>query len=190
MSTAKPIFASPTKRFAASTIDVAVATCFGWFMVNLITREWYPYRHLAWALPLTYWIYESYCLKKLDGSSLGRRLFDIQVVSSLGSTELSFWQTVLRPGVRIVFYGILVLYFSPEPVHQLDVAALPFLIETALLFTPVSLTIADIVARTRVVNTPPPQPHRAPAGPMYSATDAEFGNPLRRPKQPIESNMP
>jgi uncharacterized RDD family membrane protein YckC len=179
---AKPFLASPMKRLAASTIDTAIVTCLGWFMVNLITREWYPYQYLAWGLPLTYWIYESFCLTKLDGASLGRRLFDIQVVSSLGSINLSLWQTVLRPAVRIALYAVLVVYFSPTPAHLLDVAALPFLIETALLFTPASLTVADIIARTRVVNTPPPQPHRAPAGPMYSATDAEFGYPPRRHK--------
>jgi hypothetical protein len=110
---ANPIFAPPAKRLAASAIDAAIVTCLGWFIVNVITREWYPYEYLAWGLPLTYWVYESYCLTRLDGASL---------------------------------------------------------------------TIADIVAHTRVVNTPPPQPHRAPAGPMYSATDAEFGYQPRRRK--------
>jgi hypothetical protein len=42
-------------------------------------------------------------------------------------------------------------------------------------------TLADRVARSLVVNLPPLQPHRAPAGPMYSATDKEFGFPPRRP---------
>jgi uncharacterized RDD family membrane protein YckC len=170
------------KRLAASTIDIAVATCLGWFVVNLITQEWYPYRYLAWGLPLTYWFYESYCLIALDGSSLGRRLFDIQVVSSVGRTELAKWQAILRPGTRVVIYGLLVIYVSPDPVHQMDLAAFPYLAEAALLFTPMSLTIADVVTQTRVVNTPPPQPHRAPAGPMYSSTDAEFGYPPRRHK--------
>jgi len=44
-------------------------------------------------------------------------------------------------------------------------------------------SIADLVFKTRVVRLPPPQPHRAPAGPMYSATDAEFGKPARAPKR-------
>lgn len=45
-----------------------------------------------------------------------------------------------------------------------------------------SRSIVDLVFTTRVVRMPPVQPYRAPAGPMYSATDAEFGNPPRRPK--------
>jgi len=41
---------------------------------------------------------------------------------------------------------------------------------------PLSRSITDRVARSLVVNIPPPQPHRAPAVPtMYSAPDAEFG---------------
>jgi uncharacterized RDD family membrane protein YckC len=178
----KPLFAPPAKRLVASSIDVAIVTCCGWFVVNLITREWYPYEALVIGLPAAYWIYESGCLLVLRGGSLGRRLFDIQVVSSIGGTELEWWQAVLRPGARVALFASFLMYLSPTPAQKLDVAFVPFLIETALLFTPLSLTIADIVARTRVVNTPPPQPHRAPAGPMYSATDAEFGPAPRRHK--------
>jgi hypothetical protein len=49
-------------------------------------------------------------------------------------------------------------------------------VELGMMFTlPTRQTLADLVARTLVINVPPPQPHRAPAAPMYSATDAEFG---------------
>lgn len=180
MHFAKPLFAPPMKRLMASLIDAAIVTCCGWFVVNVITQEWYPWDYLAVGLPVAYWVYESSCLAILRGGSVGRRLFDIQVVSSIGSGELASWQALLRPAVRIAVFAGFVMYFSPVPAHKLDVAVLPFLIETALLFTPMSMTLADIAARTRVVNTPPPQPHRAPAGPMYSATDAEFGHAPRR----------
>jgi uncharacterized RDD family membrane protein YckC len=182
MPTATPIFAPPAKRLVAATIDIAIVTCVGWFGANLLSGEWYPYAYLAWCLPLSYWIYETICLNWLEGGSLGRRLFDIQVVSASGDPGLAFWQTVLRPGVRVAAFASLVLLFSPTWERMLDLAAFPYLIEMALLFTPVSITAADVVAGTRVVNTPPPQPHRAPAGPMYSATDAEFGRPPRRHK--------
>jgi hypothetical protein len=36
-------------------------------------------------------------------------------------------------------------------------------------------SVADLVAGTIVVNAPAPQAHRAPAAPMYGATDREFG---------------
>ena len=182
MQPAKPLFAPPSKRLAASSIDLAIATACGWFAINVITREWYPYAYLSVGLPLAYWIYETVCLVVMRGGSLGRRLFDIQVVSSVGGYDLKWWQAIIRPGIRVLLYASFVLIFEPSPVGRLDLAAVPLLFETALLFTPISLTIADQLARTRVINTPPPQPHRAPAGPLYSATDAEFGFPPRRRK--------
>jgi uncharacterized RDD family membrane protein YckC len=48
-------------------------------------------------------------------------------------------------------------------------------------FLPSRRTLTDRLAGTLVVNLPPVQPHRAPAAPMYSATDAEFGRPPKRP---------
>lgn len=36
-------------------------------------------------------------------------------------------------------------------------------------------TLTDRFAGTIVISMPPPQPHRAPAFPMYSRHDAEFG---------------
>jgi hypothetical protein len=54
--------------------------------------------------------------------------------------------------------------------------------ELGMMYTlPTRQTLSDLVSRTLVVNVPPPQPHRAPAAPMYSPTDAEFGvRPGRR----------
>ena len=182
MTLAKSLFAPPGKRVMASIIDIAAVTCVTWFFASAIASDWYPYALLAWSIPAAYWIYETSCLITWKGTSLGRNLFDIQVVSSVGSFELALWQTLLRPAVRVALYAAFLAYFHPPPVHQLDVAAIPFLIEVALLYTPFSITVADLVSRTRVINTPPPQPHRAPAGPMYSATDAEFGYRPRRPR--------
>ena len=55
-----------------------------------------------------------------------------------------------------------------------------FIAETTLLERSVAgRTIADRLAGSIVVNLPPLQPHRAPAAPMYSASDAEFGQPPR-----------
>jgi len=44
-------------------------------------------------------------------------------------------------------------------------------------------SLSDRIAGTVVVSLPPLQPHRAPATPMFSANDAEFGNPPKRPPQ-------
>jgi uncharacterized RDD family membrane protein YckC len=161
MAGTSPIFAKPSKRIAAALTDMAVATCVGWFLINIVTREWYPIKALAWGLPLVYWVYESGCLWQWKGSSPGRRLLDIQVVTAAGSGELAWWQIVLRPGTRVVLYFALALYFKPSLQHQLDLVALPFLIEIGLMYTATSMTVADIVTRTRVVNAAPPSTHGA-----------------------------
>jgi uncharacterized RDD family membrane protein YckC len=167
MGSSSPIFAKPIKRVAASVTDLAVVTCCGWFLINVLTREWYPFKVLAWGLPVAYWVYESWCLWYWKGSSLGRQLFDIQVVSSHGSNDLSWWQTTLRPAARVVLYFALVQYFKPSAARQLDVVILPLLIEVGLLYTAASLTMADILSRTRVVNAAPPHPHSAGARRLY-----------------------
>lgn len=74
--------------------------------------------------------------------------------------------------------------------HQLNRAGFGFeiavgilLVEVDFLFSMASRrTGADLVSGTMVVNTPPPQPHRAPAAPMYSPNDAEFGYPPQKPR--------
>lgn len=182
MAFAKSLVAPPAKRLMAALIDISVVVCAGWFFASAITSDWYPYALLTWTIPAVYWIYETSCLVSWKGSSLGRNLFDIQVVSSTGNYDLALWQAVIRPASRIAYYAGFLAYLRPAPVHQLDVALYPFVLELVLLYMPWGVTLADLVARTRVINTPPPQPHRAPAGPMYSATDAEFGHrPSRHP---------
>lgn len=44
----------------------------------------------------------------------------------------------------------------------------------------IAQSVADFLSGTLVVKLPPPQAHRAPAVPMFSAHDAEFGVPPRR----------
>ena len=79
---------------------------------------------------------------------------------------------------RVVTQAVLGLAFKLVP-------SLLWLAEYSLLkSSPVRQTLADKVARTVVVNTPTWEPHRAPAIPMYSATDAEFGHPPSRPNPP------
>jgi len=161
MAATNPVFANPSKRVAAALTDLAVATCVGWFLINIVTREWYPYKVLAWGLPLVWCVYEIGCLWQWKGSSPGRRLLDIQVVSALGRNDLQWWQIVLRPVTRVALYFGLAAYFKLPPQHQLDLVALPFLIEIGLMYTATSITVADIVARTRVINAAPHEGHGA-----------------------------
>ena len=83
------------------------------------------------------------------------------MVSAFGNNDLRWWQILLRPGVRVALYFTLVAYFKLPPKHQLDLVALPFLIEIGLMYTAASMTVADIVARTRVVNAAPHEGHGA-----------------------------
>lgn len=124
------------------------------------------------------------------GATLGKSLQDIAVVSEHGRA-LAPWSSLARVAVR---YGPLLLltidYPDWEPVPALlglvakVAAGLIWLRESHLLqHAPTRQTLADRAARSMVVNLPPPHTHRAPAGPMYSASDAEFGVP---PKSPAE----
>jgi hypothetical protein len=180
MASSSPIFAKPVKRMAASITDLAVVTCCGWFLINMLTREWYPFKVLAWGLPVAYWVYESACLWVWKGTSLGRRLLDIQVVSSFGNNDLAGWQAAVRPAPRVLLYFAFVEYFKLPAARQLDLAVLPFLIEVALLHTAASLTIADILARTRVINVAPPHPHSAAARRVYGGGSGAQGLPPDR----------
>lgn len=105
---------------------------------------------------------------------LGRVVMAISVVSLKSGPELSGFQCIARPVVRLAWLciGVVLAKFFREPMLLCG----PLLFDVALLtFHPLRQTVADLVCRTVVVNLPPFQPHRAPAGPMFSADDAEFG---------------
>ena len=121
------------------------------------------------------------------GQTLGLRLFDIKAVSVIGGNELSHVQILVRAGFRPLLLYVLGWTAYLIARHQFNVAAglvlAPLLGELGMMLTlPSRQTLSDLVSRTLVVNVPPPQPHRAPAAPMYSPTDAEFGVRPQRPK--------
>jgi hypothetical protein len=137
-----------------------------------------PSEHIAAAL-FTYGLYHAAFLSLLDGATPAQRVFDIRIVSVKGGSALSVGQTFLRSMFRPMFLyaiGWTAIVVSPPPSVLMVVLAAPLVVELGMMFTlPSRQTLADLVARTLVINVPPPQPHRAPAAPMYSATDAEFG---------------
>lgn len=129
---------------------------------------------------VVYFFYNAGFLYAWEGQSPGRRTVDITVVSADGG-RLGPVQAVLRSVVRPIFC------FAPEKLLKTGALAIDpaytfavIVVELFLMaFIPGRRTVADLVSRAIVVNTPPPQPHRAPAVPMYSAGDAEFGLPPR-----------
>lgn len=103
----------------------------------------------------------------------GRMVLRIAVVPVRGGA-IPWWRAVLRPVVRLLLLAVggILSYESMLP----WLIALPVLVELGLvLHSPSRRSVADRVAGTIVVMQPPMQPHRAPAFPMYSARDEEFG---------------
>ena len=111
--------------------------------------------------------------------AIGRVITAITVISLKSGPELSSLQRVARPSIRLLWLltGGLAAGVTRQPVFLF----LPIVIDIALLsFHPLRQTVTDMVCRTTVVKSPPPQPHRAPAGPMFSPDDAEFGPKPRK----------
>jgi len=126
-----------------------------------------------------------------NGQTPGKQAQDICVVSVDGQRP-GQWRALARAAVRYIPLALLTIdwrdWVAIEAVASLCIkifAVVLWLRELALLEgSPTRQTIADKIAGTLVVNLPAPEAHRAPAGPMFSATDEEFGTPPRNgPKQ-------
>jgi uncharacterized RDD family membrane protein YckC len=177
MANAAPYIAQPLRRMIAGVLDLVVLLFFVILAVALVGQA-RPSEHIAVAL-FTYGLYHAAFLSLLGGATPAQRVFDMRIVSVKGGSELSVGQTFLRSMFRPMFLyaiGWTAIVVSPPPSVLMVVLAAPLVVELGMMFTlPTRQTLADLVARTLVINVPPPQPHRAPAAPMYSATDAEFG---------------
>ncbi|MDT9001570.1 RDD family protein [Paucibacter sp. APW11] len=109
-------------------------------------------------------------------AGIGKILQRISVVSAATGQGPSSQQALLRSLVRCTWALCGVSFASAADSSFL--VALPVIAELALAtMHPLRQTLADLVAGTVVIATPPVQPHRAPAAPMYSRNDAEFGPP-------------
>jgi uncharacterized RDD family membrane protein YckC len=123
-----------------------------------------------------------------DGRTFGKQAQDICVISAAGE-RASYFQALVRVAVRYLPLALLTVEYKEwETVPAL--LGLSIRVFTCLLWlreihllqhSPIRQTLADSFARTFVVNMPTVQPHRAPAIPMFSANDAEFGNPPKLP---------
>jgi uncharacterized RDD family membrane protein YckC len=178
MSNATPFLATTSKRIAAAALDLVPLT-FVWMVAVAIASDvGLPVLHVALLTPLTYIAYQAGFLYYWDGESPGRRVCNIRVVHADGARELGLPRCIARPIVRvlaIVLAGLLAQWIG-QIALGLALAIDLIMISSLQLKQP----LADVICRTLVVNAPPPQPHRAPAGPMYSALDAEFGPRPRR----------
>lgn len=173
--------ATPEKRFAAALIDMVLVMLTAVLFYVMAKATAYPADYAS-LIAITYFIYHAGFLYGWSGQSIGRRTLDISVISVRGD-PLPLLQVILRSALRplccfVPAGGSLELGLPQvDPVSTTVVAAVEFVL---LAYSPARRTVADLVSRAIVVNTPPPQPYRAPAVPMYSATDAEFGYPPRK----------
>jgi uncharacterized RDD family membrane protein YckC len=179
MSTAAPFLASPQRRLGAAAIDAAPVLLFSIFALAAVDLMKLAAGTVLIAVPMIFLAYHAAFNYYWSGETPGRRLFDIRVVSARLALDLTSAQCIARPLVRIAW----ILSFVPLAASLRNpwYSVLPAIVDIALVsFLPWRQTLADFLCRTVVVRTPPPQPHRAPAAPMYSATDAEFGVAPRR----------
>ena len=133
-------------------------------------------------------VYQAYFLVARAGATPGKYVKNICVIAANGEPLVS-GQAVARGLLTSLPYVCLAAGATRiDPIAQGLVSVVPTF-GVAYLFTDLVLleytharrTLTDILTRTLVVKLPPIQPHRAPAVPMFSANDAEFGNPPRRP---------
>ena len=188
MANAAPYIASPTRRVLAGAMDLALCM-FLLLMLEVIVgigaaASEMDVDFLNPAGLITYAAYHLVFFWLFQGQSPGLSLFHIRVVKATNGEELGLSRALLRSVFRPV--ALYVLNLGATVLHPIGSAtaaiwATPLAIEMGMMFTlPTRQTLTDLVSKTFVVNTPLPQPHRAPAAPMYSETDAEFGVRPRR----------
>jgi uncharacterized RDD family membrane protein YckC len=175
--------AAPRKRLSAAFVDFMLAGLAA-ALVYALGQEAGRRLNFEILFGVAFFVYHCAFLHFSAGQSPGRHLVDITVISAQGA-DLQPWQAIARSLLRPAL--IAAASVSTHPAGRFGLAApvvtVVLALELGLLFSLRSRrTIADLVAGTLVVNTPPLQPHRAPAAPMYSAGDAEFGYAPRKPK--------
>lgn len=170
--------ASPFRRIAAGTIDSGVIFLAILSVAAIIQQIRLDLLAIGLSAILILIAYHFSFLYYWSGESPGRRMLSIRVVSTRRAVDLTPVQCVVRPVLRFLW---LVAFLPVEYASDIPwLSFAPLFVDLVLMTAlPSRQTVADLLCRTVVVNTPPPQPHRAPAAPMYSPTDAEFGVPAR-----------
>lgn len=190
MPSARPDVATKADRLVAHGFDIVMVGLAYWFVAygaELLKAS----VDASLIFALIFFGYQLFFLRWNHGVSFGKSLRSIYVVSA-NATPV----TPRQAGVRAL---VLTLPFALLALKDVVSALLGSLPDARYLATlpsilwclaelyfaesdPLARSLTDRIARTLVVKTPPPQPHRAPAVPMYSATDAEFAAGPRLPQ--------
>ena len=165
-----------------------IPTAYGTYLLGMPSST-------AFELSVILFVYHTYFLAYRSGRSPGKFIQSISVVGADGS-PLRLVQSLARACTVALPWALIGLAdeaaFRPQdlesPVRPLATVGVLWLLGEVLLieFTSSRQSASDRIARTLVVKLPPPQPHRAPAAPMLSANDVEFGHPPKRPASPSE----
>ena len=179
-----PFLATAVQRITAFLIDLLILAIPLGASVSGTELMCLPRKHQVFAdlgvIALVYAAYQSGYLYFRHGESPGRGLASIRVVGGGANLDLSLAQCIGRPVARIVVL-LACTYVSVRLVeNKTGLLVAPLLDIFMVAWSPTRQTFADMLCRTLVIQQPPPQPHRAPAGPMFSYADAEFGP---RPKR-------
>jgi uncharacterized RDD family membrane protein YckC len=184
MSTGTPFAAPLGKRLVAESIDLIVLF-FVWVgLMDLLHAKAIDAHEIFFLMLVIYVAYQAFLMQLWSGQTLGKRLADIAVVSTVDGRAPGKLICVCRPLARSVVFALLAFYTKDLDDSSI-VALFGLLISMEMTIVAGLMThqsFADLICRTLVVNLPPLQPHRAPAGPMYSKSDAEFGVPPKRVK--------
>ena len=178
MPVAQPFLASPIKRIIAAAIDLAITfIALVLLMAAFSGLSGEAIFCVVVALQIAF-------LWHWNGGSPGRVACAIRVVSALPGGELGLMQIVARSSLRLAlvyatgWFAARVIKDNEDLI--VSIALLPVILDLLLVsMLPWRQSIADFLFKTVVVNMPTPEPHRAPAGPMYSESDAEFGSKPR-----------
>ena len=188
MQNAAPFIARPARRIAAGIVDLVVLLLFVILAFGIVSHTGQTPYGIEVVL-VTYALYHFVCFSSLHGTTAGLQLFDMQIVAATTGRELTLGKAFARGAFRpALFYAVWLAatYGDPFPQMKFAMVITPLFVEVVMMFTsPTRQTLSDFVTRTLVINVPPPQPHRAPAAPMYSATDAEFGVQPRKIERSI-----
>lgn len=182
MPNAAPFIAAPWKRVIAGAVDFILYLFVLVVAYAAVRNALGDLRapQLGVLAAVTYILYHVAFFLVLEDATPGLRVLNMRIVSTTAGGSLSLAKMLVRSGFRpvVLYLFVLAAVFVVRPSFRQWLVLAPVLLELGMMFTlPSRQTLSDLVARTLVVNVPPPQPHRAPAAPMYSPTDAEFGLP-------------
>jgi uncharacterized RDD family membrane protein YckC len=180
MPAARPHLASWERRFCASAIDALLLFLALALLACAMQVLGEPPTASVFLAPAAYVAYQSSGTMK-PHLSLGRTVAGIAVVSVRRGGVVSTVQSVVRPVIRLAGFAVAAVAADVMDFDTRWCWILPPGMELTLIaVTSWRQSVADFLSGSLVVTLPPPQAHRAPAVPMFSAHDAEFGMPPRR----------